>query len=147
MGCYFSSPHSSGKPVVSIQNRSDMNSHWNCTKISLPSSIVCAGEYSSLFKLNSWSYLLNKLVSNDSYRNDGNPSTVIKSNMAAMAWYLKKQIKLPPSFAGVVTFSPVSLRTITACPAFTSRGPTSRRIGTPYKFKIKTSPKLSGDWL
>ena len=60
---------------------------------------------------------------------------------------LKETDLTPPSFAGVVTFSPVSLRTITACPAFTSRGPTSRRIGTPYKFKIKTSPKLSGDWL
>ena len=60
---------------------------------------------------------------------------------------LKETDLTPPSFAGVATFSPVSLRTITACPAFTSRGPTSRRIGTPYKFKIKTSPQLSGDWL
>ena len=57
---------------------------------------------------------------------------------------LKETDLTPPSFAGVVTFSPVSLRTITACPAFTSRGPTSRRIGTPYKFKIKTSPSRPG---
>ena len=99
MGCYFSSPHSSGKPVVSIQNRSDMNSHWNCTKMSFSSSIVCAWTRKTFW--------MNTLCSSSQIRGaiywinlhrttrietTSNPSPVIKSNMAAMAWYLKKQI-------------------------------------------------------
>ena len=44
-------------------------------------------------------------------------------------WQERKALKSP-------TFSPVSLRTKTACSDFRSRGPTSIRRGTPWKRKM-----------
>ena len=112
MGCYFSSPpHSSGKPVVWIQNRSDMNSQWNCTKISFSSSIVCAWSRKTFWMntLRSSSQIRGAIYWINLYRTTriettGNPSSVIKSNMAAMAWYLKKQIQLPQALQAWLPF-------------------------------------------